>query len=70
MNKNEYLNKAESEIGSNDLEAICIHCYNQAIRNGDKENAEWFGERFIRCVNNRWIDTYVKPTGMLMKRRK
>lgn len=65
MTRAEYFENAENKLGRHDIEAVYLECYNQAVQNNDPINVEWFGRHITKAINNRWINTYVKPTGML-----
>jgi hypothetical protein len=67
MTRQQYFEQAENEIGRTDIEAVYRHCYNAALENKDTENLEWFKSHIMGAINQRWINQYVKPTGMLSR---
>ena len=41
--------------------------YNQALQDGNKELAKYYGEKMLHQISEQWVDIHVRPTGMLKK---
>ena len=65
MTRKEYFEQSEAKKNHKDIESVYLDCYNMAINNNDTENAKWFGDHILGAINQRWINRYVRPTGML-----
>jgi hypothetical protein len=69
MTRKDYFIEAEHNLDqTKTIEDHYLYCYNRAIDNKDTENAKWFGNHIIGAINQRWINHYVRPTGMLDRR--